>query len=517
MVLARWNGAVLDEDGNALSGASVEVRRETVGAPLASLFSDRDGLTPMGNPFTAQETGNAYFHAAGGAYRVTVTHGAFSRTWRYVALGLVGESDGLAAGTPYTLDAATADADPGVGTLRFNNASPASATQIFIDNLDAAGADVSTWLDSFGAGGVSANRGLITIQSSDGSDLFIATVTGSVTDGTGYRKLTVTPLVTSGTFEDGQAVFIQFAPGASDGVDGVAAGYPFNFDSATAMADPGAGDFRLNNATLSSVTAAAIDDTSAASGNPDVSAAVLSWDDSTSSVRGYLLIKKASAPQNFALYSITGASTDNTGWTQLALTYVTHAGSFTDADLCSLEFTRTGDQGTVVGKQTIWVPAGAMQPRATNGAAIGTLDTGNQDITIPVLDFDQTTGEFAHFNLAMPKSWDEGTVTFQPYWTSDAGSAAQTVRWTLGGVSLSNDDVLNTAVGTAQNSDDALIATGDLHIGPESSSITIGGTPAEGDLVIFQLGRDVANDNLAADARLIGIKVFITLNANTDA
>ncbi len=72
-------------------------------------------------------------------------------------------------------------------------------------------------------------------------------------------------------------------------------------------------------------------------------------------------------------------------------------------------------------------------------------------------------------------------------------------------------------MGTAQNSDDAYIVAGDLHVGPESNAITIGGIPATGDLVAFQLGRDVANDNLAADARLIAIKLFYTTSANTDA
>jgi hypothetical protein len=234
-------------------------------------------------------------------------------------------------------------------------------------------------------------------------------------------------------------------------------------------------------------------------------------------VRGYLVIKDVAAPQNFAVYAISGASTDNAGWTQLALTYVTSSGSFTHGNLCTIEFSRSGDAGMVVGKQTIWIPAGAMVPQASAvGAATGVMSSGGQLNTFPCLDFDQTTRELAGFSVAMPKSWDEGTLSFQPYWTASGGSVAQTVRWGLQGKPLSNDDSLDAASAGSATSDDALIATGDLHIGPESSAFSLTGA-AEGDLVYFQIYRDVDNDNLAADARLLGIKLFLTLNANTDA
>jgi hypothetical protein len=115
----------------------------------------------------------------------------------------------------------------------------------------------------------------------------------------------------------------------------------------------------------------------------------------------------------------------------------------------------------------------------------------------------------------MPKSWNESTVTFQPIWTAAAGSAAETVIWSLRAKALSNDDAIDSSWGTAQTSIDALIATGDVHIGPESSAITIGGTPAEGDLVIFEISRDIS-DTLAADAQLIALRLHFMTNAAND-
>jgi hypothetical protein len=93
MVLARWQNTVVDDEGNIQDGATVTVRREVAGSPLASLFSDRDGLVPTGNPITADSEGFAAFHVAGGAYRITATKGAFSRVWRYVPVGTAQEFD----------------------------------------------------------------------------------------------------------------------------------------------------------------------------------------------------------------------------------------------------------------------------------------------------------------------------------------------------------------------------------------------------------------------------------------
>ena len=48
----------------------------------------------------------------------------------------------------------------------------------------------------------------------------------------------------------------------------------------------------------------------------------------------------------YAIWNITGASTDASGYSKLALTYVTGTGSFSDTDNVVLHFTRTGDQGS---------------------------------------------------------------------------------------------------------------------------------------------------------------------------
>lgn len=116
MALAAWNYLITDNEGDIITGASVEVRRESDNA-LASLYSDRAGSSALGNPFT-DSTGTGRFHVAGGSYKVTITKDALTRSFRYVAIGLAGEIDsvvtGLAAGTAVTLDQ-TDPANPIVG------------------------------------------------------------------------------------------------------------------------------------------------------------------------------------------------------------------------------------------------------------------------------------------------------------------------------------------------------------------------------------------------------------------
>lgn len=230
MALARWQQTIVDTAGNVLSGAEVTVRRETAGAPLAILYSDRAGTTAMGNPLTTGPDGLAAFYAAGGAYRIDAVYGSYTQTWRYVGVGLAAESDGALVGSTWIFDNGTADSDPGAGALRFNNATPASATAVYVDDLDTAGADMSSWLERIDDYGDATDRGVLTIRSSAGDAELVARVTGSVADGTGYHKLSVTVLATTAAPASGAVLSVDFTPRGIDGADGEVAGPGFSVD-----------------------------------------------------------------------------------------------------------------------------------------------------------------------------------------------------------------------------------------------------------------------------------------------
>jgi hypothetical protein len=173
---------------------------------------------------------------------------------------------------------------------------------------------------------------------------------------------------------------------------------------------------------------------------------------------------------------------------------------------------------TNIGLHDIWIPAQGMYPTTTNGASsIATSEVSSGKPEVRSLAFATGADDFAQFSIAMPKSWNEGTITAEFYWTASASSGG--VTWGLQGVALSEGDPHNTAFGTAQVVDDTLTTTNDVHVSPTTSDITIGGSPAAGDIVYFQVYRDVSdsNDTLGADAKLIGVKLHYTSEAGTDA
>ena len=178
-----------------------------------------------------------------------------------------------------------------------------------------------------------------------------------------------------------------------------------------------------------------------------------------------------------------------------------------------------GAKAKVSGKETIWVPAAAMYPSTTNPCSdVTQVETTALRPDLKVLDFATGADEFAQFAIAFPKSWNEGTVSFQPYWTV-TGTNTGTVAWQLGGVAVSSDDTINTAFGTLVATT-ALAHSGtsnDLMVSVESGAVTIAGSPAVGDECFFQLNRDVSADTQSGDARLLGIKLLFTTDAANDA
>lgn len=297
---------------------------------------------------------------------------------------------GAASGLTYQFNSTTTtNADPGTGKAAFNNATIASATEMAISTTTAAGASVSTYIGTWDDNGTS-DRGRVFVQKRTNPGIIhIFAISGANTDASGYKRIALTYVDGTGTLSNNDPVTISFgspgpagatgSPGTAGaaGSNGTDPGIRWSFESSTTMAAPASGGIRFNNASLGSVTSVAINYRCGETSNPSVANWVKSFDDSsTSAHRGTLIVKKVSAPENYVVFDITGALTDNTTWAQLAVTVLDNNGSLSAADVLSVQFGRTGDAGA--GSFTSLTPGNGVTSTLTAaapGSAISTSGT----------------------------------------------------------------------------------------------------------------------------------------------
>lgn len=176
-----------------------------------------------------------------------------------------------------------------------------------------------------------------------------------------------------------------------------------------------------------------------------------------------------------------------------------------------LPFASPAMQATAV--QSQYVPAGSMISRTTSGAAANSTELATNDVMLETMDFDASADEFAQFSFPMPANWDGGTITYQVEWSHASTATNFGVTFGLQAVGFADGDAMDAAFGTAVLVDDTGGTTDDHYLTPESSAVTIAGSPAAGESVHFQLYRDVsdANDDLAVDARVKGVRIFYNI------
>lgn len=132
------------------------------------------------------------------------------------------------------------------------------------------------------------------------------------------------------------------------GVNGYDGGTSFVFNTITTDTDPGYGRFSYNSATIANVTYIYVDIADAFMNN--VEALIQTWDDSTSTIRGHLVIKKNGTGE-LNVFAVTGNVINGTGYWKIPVQYITGA-LYTTMDLCMVQFSRTGDAGQTLAFQT---------------------------------------------------------------------------------------------------------------------------------------------------------------------
>ena len=256
-------------------------------------------------------------------------------------------------------------------------------------NINAVAADAT---DIGTVAGISANVTTVAGISSD--------VTTVAADGTDIG--TVAGISANVTTVAGISSDVTTVAGISGDVSSVAAqviGY--DFSTTTAMADPGSGNVRFNNATVASVTAIAIDDLD--KNGVDQSAYIALFDDSTNTVKGTLVFRTGGG--DVATFNITGL-TDNTGWFQIAVTHVASSGTFSNGEDTFIGFTRAGDKGADgAGSGDVSGPASATDNALARYDGTGGKTLQNSGVTV------DDSGNIAANNLSGTNTGDESAAS----------------------------------------------------------------------------------------------------------
>jgi hypothetical protein len=219
MSLARFEQPLVDDAGNVLSTATVTVRRETSGSPMAILYSDRAGTVPMANPvsITPSDDGLLAFHAIGGAYRISVVSGAYSRERRYVGIGTAQEQDAntfAMAGWTFEYEPGTTS-PPGDGCIRFNHATLNSATKAYIDYQTLSETSAAAMLAALDPGAKSVKNRLLVMDQATGTPVSFAV--DSVTDHTTWKELTLSDHQGATSFSGATVLTLQPLISGQDG------------------------------------------------------------------------------------------------------------------------------------------------------------------------------------------------------------------------------------------------------------------------------------------------------------
>lgn len=209
-------GSASAADGSATAAATSATN---AGASASAASGSASGAAT-----SATNAGNSATAAAGSATAAgtSATNAGTSATNAATSAAAAASS---VAALAYTFSATITDADPGNGALRLNNATAASATAAYVDNLDAGGATVTGILDTFDDS-TNSIKGQLTLRSKASAAIsYVYNVTGSVVDGGGYRKLTLSYVSGTGALPTtAGGVWLMFDRAGDKGVDGAGAG-----------------------------------------------------------------------------------------------------------------------------------------------------------------------------------------------------------------------------------------------------------------------------------------------------
>jgi hypothetical protein len=270
--------------------------------------------------------------------------------------------------------------------------------------------------------------------------------------------------------------------------------YEYAFSTTTADADPGAGVLRLDNATASSATGIYVSDSEA--GGADISALLLTWDDSTSTVKGFVKLQSKATPATFHIYSLS-ALTDNSGYVDYTVTHVAGSGAFTNAEEVLLTFSRTGDKGetgatgatgavTAAGDGTVSAPGIAWAADTNTGfyrTATGTTAYAADGVNVATLS---STGLALATDLAVSEG-GSGRSSHTAYALIAGGTTATAPQQSIASVGTAGQVLTSAGAGALPTFEDLNSGfTSGTAVTASGTSIDFTGIPSGINVIIIE-------------------------------
>jgi hypothetical protein len=174
------------------------------------------------------------------------------------------------------------------------------------------------------------------------------------------------------------------------------------------------------------------------------------------------------------------------------------------------------------GLHAVYLPAAAWRPQLTDGcASLDEVETSTNKVMISCLAFDPVADEHAQASFRLPPSID-GTAGISGFieWMEAPGGSARNVHWNIQCQAQGDGDDPDGAWGTpvTAHDDDGSPAGGERRVVAFSGMIAAG-SPATGDTLLLRLLRKATDegDTCDADARLLGVMLFLTVSGADDS
>jgi hypothetical protein len=176
-----------------------------------------DGVHQSHSTFTVSNTTLAFSTAPpSGTNNIECVHGAaLAEAGPAGATGSQGPAGPQGprgqGGVEYNFESTTTDTDQGVATVFLNHASVSSASVLYLDDVDANGVNLNTYIDTFDDSTTTSYRGSIhLVEIADPSNYAIFAVNGGVISASSYSKIPVAHQASGGSFTDGNAMSVLF-------------------------------------------------------------------------------------------------------------------------------------------------------------------------------------------------------------------------------------------------------------------------------------------------------------------